>query len=181
MFMQTLLFPEDWVRIDSKLGFSKFLRLLVAVIVVITVVGVTVIAAFANPHLTAVTFPTSQSGQGSAAYAAAFWLWARGGENGVNVIVTNLGNHPVTLCLSDWSANGTELIHASCSKNPAGSGGQVWWRLSFQNVGYTGTIVVYSQDSATPIAPFGQVTIDQSSNKVVDTAVGLQWVPVSPP
>jgi hypothetical protein len=52
---------------------------------------------------------------------------------------------------------------------------------AFKNLGYSGTLVVYSKDSSTPIVPYGQVTIDQNGNKVVDAAVGLQWVATSPP
>ena len=147
--------------------------------VILIVVGV--IVALNTPHIAATPGSSIQSVQGSAAYAAAFWLWARGGENGVNVIVTNLGSQSVTICLNEWSSNGTELIKASCSRNPASSGAQVWWRLSFENVGYSGTVMVYSRDTVTPIAPFGQVTIDQNGSKVVDAAVGLQWVSVNPP
>ena len=145
---------------------------------VVTLVVVAVVVSL--PGSTAASSTPAQNNQGSAAWAAAFWFWGAGGYNQLNVIVTNVGTQPVALCVKDWASNGTEIV-STCSKDAVTPLAQWRFRLFASSIGYSGTVIVYSQDSATPIAPYGQVTIDQNSNKVVDAAVGLQWVPTSIP
>jgi len=152
--------------------FSK--RLAVIILVVVTV------ASFSRVNEVTASSGPLQTSQGSPAYAAAFWLWGGGGYNEVDVMTTNVGAQSATLCFKDWASNGTEIV-STCSKEAIAPFAQWRFRLFAPYIGYSGTIIVYSQDSVTPIAPYGQVTIDQNGNKIVDAAVGLQWVPISPP
>lgn len=153
--------------------FPKFSKRLVVTLVIVSVV-------VSLPGSVLASSSPVQNTQGSAAWAAAFWFWGAGGYNQLNVIVTNVGTQSVSLCVKDWASNGTEIV-STCSKDAIAPLAQWRFRLFASSIGYSGTVVVYSQDSATPIAPYGQVTIDQNSNKVVDAAVGLQWVATSPP
>lgn len=134
-----------------------------------------------------VSFPTfplpavlAQNSPGSAAYVASFWFAGSGGLNYVAFLATNVGAQPVTICYTIRSYNAT-VVASGCSDNDVPSYQNVGWVHYQKNIGFSGSITVYSKNSTTPIAPFGDLIIDQQGNGTTNAAVSLQWFPIPPP
>lgn len=144
---------------------------------------VTIIVAFTS------AYPIStyaQANQGSVAWAASIAFVASGGVNVAQYGAANIGSQSVAICQKAYAYNGT-AIWSGCTEGPIPVRGTstgkstAWFSVDQNFLGWSGSVVVYSKDGATPITPFGWVQIDQQGNKVINGAYSLTWTSTSPP
>jgi len=147
-------------------------------------VGMVLLAA-----VTAVCFMTSQVGltsaqvvQGSPAWKTGYWFIYSGGMNRIYFGMINMGTKPVTVCYNVIYGGNSSVVNHGCSTPPISPGQSAGFYVSQGVAGSYGTVIVYSQDSSTPLAPaFGYMTIDQQGNNVINAVSQLDWSTTSPP